>query len=616
MKGILNFLGPQYFPDESCSFRVWAPMHVQVEVHLLSPREIIVPMVKEGEYHSCSIFQIMPGALYYYRLPSNIERPDPASRFQPQGVHGPSQVIDHNFDWEDEDWRGIPLWEYIIYEIHVGTFTPQGTFSAIIPHLHYLKNLGITAIELMPVAQFPGTRNWGYDGVYPFAVQNSYGGPQELKKLVNACHQLGLAVILDVVYNHLGPEGNYLRDFAPYFTDRYRTPWGEALNFDGPYSDGVRNFFLANALYWIREFHFDALRLDALHAVYDFSARPFLQELAEVVKEEGEKEKRKVYLIGECDLNDRRLVQKKELGGYGLDALWNDDFHHALHTLLTGEKRGYYQDFGEIEHLAKSFTEGFVYTGQYSSFRRRRQGSFSRDIPAWRLVVFSQNHDQIGNRPLGERLGHLVNFSQLKLAAAVVILSPFIPLIFMGEEYGEESPFLYFISHTDPDLVAKVKKGRQEEFADFFPAGEIPDPYAAETFAKCCINQKLRLHGHHKVLWLFYQDLIKWRRSLPPLKNLSKEKLEVITRSKEKILLVRRWTDNKEEVCLIYNFSPVRAEVSLPVPAGEWGKKLDSAEKIWHGEGSSIPRRLRSKGIISLHLSPHVVIILEREGEI
>ncbi len=253
-----------------------------------------------------------------------------------------------------------------------------------------------------------------------------------------------MAVILDVVYNHLGPEGNYLRDFAPYFTDRYQTPWGEALNFDGPYSDGVRNFFLANALYWIREFHIDALRLDALHAVYDFSARPFLQELAQVVKEEGEELKRKVYLIGECDLNDPRLVRKKESGGYGLDAIWNDDFHHALHTLLTGEKRGYYQDFGKVEHLAKSFTEGFVYTGQYSSFRRRRQGSCSRDIPAWRLVVFSQNHDQVGNRPLGERLSHLVNFSQLKLAAAVVFIVSFCALIFMGEEYAETSPFFIF----------------------------------------------------------------------------------------------------------------------------------------------------------------------------
>ncbi len=614
MRRLLNHIGTQYLPDGSCSFRVWAPLLSQVEVHLLSPRENLLPMIKEGEYHYSLIPEIAPGTLYYYRLPGNIERPDPASRFQPQGVHGPSQVMDLNFSWEDKDWSGIPLCEYIIYEIHVGTFTKKGTFDAIIPHLHRLKDLGITAIELMPVAQFPGTRNWGYDGVYPFAVQDSYGGPLELKKLVNACHQLGLAIILDVVYNHLGPEGNYFRDFAPYFTDRYQTPWGEALNFDGPYSDGVRAFFLANALYWIREFHIDALRLDALHALYDFSSRPFLQELADLVEKEREKEKRKIYLFGECDLNDRRLVQKKEVGGYGLDALWNDDFHHALHTLLTGEQRGYYQDFGEIAHLAKSFTDGFVYTGQYSSFRRRRQGSYSRDIPAWRMVVFSQNHDQIGNRPFGDRLSHLVTFDQLKLAAAVVLLSPFIPLIFMGEEYGETSPFLYFISHSDPDLVANVKRGRQKEFADFYKGAEIPDPSLTETFQKCWLNHQLRLQNPHKVLWRFYQELIRWRRTLPPLKNLSKENLQTTIWATEKILFLRRWID-KDEACVIFNLASVQVEVSLPIPPGEWEKKLDSAEKIWHGKGSSVPQLLLSSGRILLPLKAYETILFMRRGE-
>lgn len=607
-------LGAQYLGDNQCFFRVWAPFVSKLEVHFLSPEERIIPLGKEGEYYQALIDHTPPGALYLYRLEEQKERPDPASRYQPQSVHGPSQVVDLSFPWADREWPGIPLPDYIIYEIHVGTFTKEGTFTAIIPHLEKLKDLGITAIELMPVAQFPGNRNWGYDSVYPFAVQNSYGGPHGLQKLVNACHQLGLAVILDVVYNHLGPEGNYLRDYAPYFTDRYRTPWGEAVNFDGAYSDGVRDFFLANALYWLREFHIDALRLDALHAIYDFSAQPFLQELAEVVKAEGEKQKRKIYLIGESDLNDRRLVQEKELGGYGLDALWNDDFHHALHSLLTGEKRGYYQDFGKIEDLAKSFREGFVYTGQYSLFRRRRQGSYSRDIPAWRMVAFSQNHDQVGNRPGGERLSHLVNFNQLKLAAAAVLLSPFIPLIFMGEEYGETSPFLYFISHTDPDLVAQVKKGRQKEFAPFFQGEEFPDPYLEETFCKCRLNHELPFQNHHKVLWCFYQELIKLRRTLPPLKNLSKDNLETAIWSAEKILFVRRWV-NKEEACLIYNFSPVQVEVNLPIPPGEWEKKLDSAEEIWHGEGSLIPQRLPSKGLISLSLRPQAFTLLVRRGE-
>lgn len=611
----LSTIGAHYLRNDQCLFRVWAPLISKVEVHLLSPEKKIIPLNKKGEYHQAIVDHTPPGALYLYCLEGKKERPDPASLFQPQGVHGPSQVVDLSFSWADREWSGLPLTDYIIYELHVGTFTKEGTFAAIIPHLENLKELGITAIELMPIAQFPGTRNWGYDGVYPFAVQNSYGGPRELQNLVNACHQFGLAVILDVVYNHLGPEGNYLRDFGPYFTDRYQTPWGEALNFDGPYSDGVREFFFANALYWIREFHIDALRLDALHAVYDFSARPFLQELAEVIKEEGEKEKRKIYLIGESDLNDRRLVLKKELGGYGLDALWNDDFHHALHTLLTGEKRGYYQDFGSIEDLAKSFTQGYVYTGQYSTFRRRRHGSCSRDIPSWRMVVFSQNHDQIGNRPLGERLSHLVNFSQLKLAAGVVLLSPFIPLIFMGEEYGEDAPFLYFISHTDPDLVAKVKKGRQREFADFLQEGEIPDPYLEETFQKCWLNHELRFQGKHKVLWHFYQELIKLRRSLPALKNLDKNNLEAAIWAEGKILFLRRWAD-KEEACLIYNFASAHVEVRLPIPAGEWEKRLDSAAEIWHGEGSSIPLYLESNGNILLKLNPQTVILLTKAKEV
>ena len=611
----LPAIGAQYLGNGQCLFRLWAPLISKVEVHLLSPEERIIPLVKEGEYHQALVDQAPPGTYYFYCLEGKKERPDPASRYQPQGVHGPSQVVDLSFSWADKEWPGLPLTDYIIYELHVGTFTKEGTFAAIIPHLENLKELGITALELMPVAQFPGTRNWGYDGVYPFAVQNSYGGPRELLNLVNVCHKLGLAVILDVVYNHLGPEGNYLRDFGPYFTDRYQTPWGEALNFDGPYSDGVREFFLANALYWIRKFHVDALRLDALHAVYDFSPQPFLRELAQVVKEEEDKTKRKIYLIGECDLNDRRLVLKKELGGYGLDAIWNDDFHHALHTLLTGEKRGYYQDFGKIEYLAKSFKEGFVYTGQYSSFRHRRQGSCSQDLPAWCMVVFSQNHDQIGNRPFGERLSHLVNFSQLKLAAAVVLLSPFVPLIFMGEEYGETSPFLYFISHTDPDLVAKVKEGRQKEFADFFQGREIPDPYSEETFAKCSLNHNLRFQGHHKVLWRFYQELIKLRRSLPPLSNLSKDNLETAWGAEEKILCVRRWADN-EEACLLFNFSAARVEATLPIPAGKWLKKLDSAAEIWHGEGSSVPLHLKSNGQILLKLNAQTVILLVKINEL
>jgi maltooligosyltrehalose trehalohydrolase len=385
-------------------------------VRIVAPPERIVPLEKEDRgYHQGIIEDVEPGSLYVYRLDEGKQCPDPASRSQPQGVHGPSQVVDPHFPWEDRHWFGLPLEDYIIYELHVGSFTPEGTFEAIMSHLEELKDLGVTAVELMPVAQFPGSRNWGYDGVFPFAVQHSYGGPEGLRRLVDACHQHGLAVVLDVVYNHLGPEGNYLANFGPYFTQRYRTPWGAAINFDGPHSDEVKWFFIENALYWITEFHIDALRLDALHAILDLSAQPFLEELATAVHDEAERRGRRVYLIAESDLNDTKLIRSRELGGYGLDGQWNDDFHHALHTLLTGESSGYYQDFGKVGDLAKAFTEGYVYSGQYSAYRRRQHGNSSKLLPAPKFVVCAQNHDQVGNRMFGERLTQMVSFDALKL---------------------------------------------------------------------------------------------------------------------------------------------------------------------------------------------------------
>ncbi|MBU4448409.1 MAG: malto-oligosyltrehalose trehalohydrolase, partial [Proteobacteria bacterium] len=420
-------LGATYLGEGRSRFLVWAPLAEQVEVRLVSPREDIVPLQRgERGYFSAVVAGVEPGSHYFYRLNGQQDFPDPASRFQPQGVHGPSQVAARRFSWDDGHWSGLPLRDYVIYELHVGTFTPEGTFDAVIPYLDELKELGLTALELMPVAQFPGGRNWGYDGVYPFAVQNSYGGPLGLKRLVNACHQRGLAVVLDVVYNHLGPEGNYLANYGPYFTQRYRTPWGPALNFDGPDSDEVRRFFIDNALFWSSEYHIDALRLDALHAIVDLSPQPFVAELAATVRRARERWNRKFFLMAESDLNDVRLVRSPDLGGYGLDGHWNDDFHHALHTLLTGEQTGYYADFGRLEQLAKAWREGFIYSGEYSPYRRRRHGSSSRDIAAERLVVFAQNHDQIGNRLGGERLSQLISFEALKLAAGAMLLSPFL----------------------------------------------------------------------------------------------------------------------------------------------------------------------------------------------
>jgi maltooligosyltrehalose trehalohydrolase len=609
-------LGASFLEDDRARFVVWAPLARKVEVHLLAPLERLVPM-ESGErgYHHATVGGVEPGSLYMYRLDENRERPDPASRFQPQGVHGPSQVVDPHREWEDADWTGLLLQDYTIYELHVGTFTPDGTFDAVIPHLDELKDLGITAIELMPVAQFPGARNWGYDGVYPFAVQDSYGGPEGLKTLVNACHKLGLAVVLDVVYNHLGPEGNCLAEFGPYFTDSYNTPWGAALNFDGPYSDEVRRFFTENALYWVTEFHTDALRLDAVHAIVDHSAVPFLEELAEAMHQRAEQLHRRIHVIAESDLNDARIVRPRELGGYGLDAQWNEDFHHSLHALLTGERTVYYQDFGGLGQLVKAFTEGFVYSGQYSSYRRRRHGNSSRDVPAERFVVFAQNHDQVGNRMLGERLSQLVPFEGLKLAAGVVLLSPFIPLLFTGEEYGETVPFQYFVSHSDAALVEAVRRGRREEFEAFAWQGEPPDPQDEGTFLHAKLNRGLRAKGHHAVLFAFYKELFRLRKSIAALATLSKEQMEVLGYEKDQVLFLRRWSGNSE-VFAVFSFADAEATMAVSVPGGRWRKLLDSADERWQGKGTSIPDMLHSEGEAALTLSPMSLALFVREDEL
>ncbi len=603
-------IGATHGADGRWRFLVWAPFAHTVEVHLRAPRERFVPMQQESAgYYQAYAEEVEPGSLYTYRLDGQIERPDPASRCQPQDVHGPSQVVDPRFPWQDQQWGGLPLQAYILYELHVGTFTAAGTFAAIIPHLDALKRLGITAIELMPIAQFPGQRNWGYDGVQPFAAQYSYGGPEGLKHFVNACHQQGLAVVLDVVYNHLGPEGNYLGSFGPYFTDHYKTPWGAALNFDGPLSDEVRRFFIENAMYWITECHIDALRLDAIHAIMDYSAYPFLEELAAVVHAQAARLNRPAYLIAESNLNDPRLVRPPALGGYGLDAQWNDDFHHALHTLLTGEQAGYYQDFGTLAHLGTAWSTGYVYTGQYSPYRQRRHGHASHLVPAHALVVCAQNHDQVGNRMHGERLSQLVSFERLKLAASVVLLSPYIPLLFMGEEYGETAPFHYFVSHLDPELVEAVRRGRREEFAAFRWQGEPPDPQAEVTFWHSKLNHALRDQEPHRTLLAFTRELIRLRTGLAALAAMCKETMEVLSYEEQQVLCVRRWSQD-EEVVTVFHFGETSVSLALPVPAGHWHKQLDSAEEQWQGRGSSLPLLLPSTGEVRLTLSPTMVVLL------
>jgi maltooligosyltrehalose trehalohydrolase len=605
-------IGAQQLENSRCRFCVWAPAASSVEAVIAGPRERSVALLRsEDGYFSAEVENISSGSLYRYRLDGQKDRPDPASRFQPEGVHGPSAVLDAAFEWEDGDWRGLPMHRYVIYELHVGTFTADGTFDAILPYLAELKELGVTAIELMPVAQFPGSRNWGYDGVCPFAVQNSYGGPAGLKRLVNACHKRGLAVVLDVVYNHLGPEGNYLAEFGPYFTDRYKTPWGLALNFDGPDSDHVRHYFTENAMYWITEFHIDALRLDAVHAILDYSPYPFLQQLADEVRRQASSRNREICLIPESAANDARLIRGHDQFGFGFHAQWNDDFHHALRTVLTQESAGYYADYGKFGQLTKAFREGFVYSGEYSPFRRRRHGISSKDIPAERFVVFSQNHDQVGNRMLGERLTQLVSFEELKLAAAAVILPPFVPLLFMGEEYGEQAPFQYFISHGDPVLIEAVRAGRREEFASFAWAGEPPDPQDEETFLRAKLNHQLKRDGKFRILWDFYRELLRLRRELPALTVLSKERSEVLGYDDQRVLLLRRSGDS-DVATTILNFNQAPVSLRIAMGAGRWRKALDSAEPRWAGAGGTLPLEFEGGEDAELQLPPSSAALFVR----
>ncbi|MDP5337215.1 MAG: malto-oligosyltrehalose trehalohydrolase [Nodularia sp. (in: cyanobacteria)] len=585
-------IGAHYLGKGVCEFTVWGPHLETVSLEIVSPDQRLLPMRQQGGYWQVIARDIEPGTLYFYQLNGNESRPDPASNFQPLDVHSPSQVINHSFVWSDRNWSGIALETMIMYELHVGTFTLEGTLAAIIPRLADLRDLGINAIEIMPVAQFPGDRNWGYDGVYPFAVQNSYGGPNQLKQLVDACHQQGIAVILDVVYNHFGPEGNYTSCFAPYFTETYHTPWGSAINFDDAYSYDVRQFFIQNALYWLGEFHIDALRLDAIHAIYDFGAKHFLAELAENVAILSQQLGRKLYLIAESDLNDPRIIRPAELGGYGIDAQWSDDFHHSLYSLLTGDRTGYYADFGKCEHLAKAYKDSFVYDWKYSHHRQRYHGNHAGDRAPSQFIVASQNHDQIGNRVLGERLSQLVDFEALKLAAGVVLLSPYIPLLFMGEEYGEEAPFLYFVSHSDPDLIKAVRAGRKKEFFAFHSQGEPPDPESPNTFNNCKLNWDKRQSGKHQVLLSFYKKLIQIRSQNPALLKRERENLQIGCDEDKKLITWFKHSQENQIFCAM-NFNIYDITFSQEFTANNWVKTLDSAETKWLGKGSHLPEKAK-----------------------
>ena len=510
-------LGMTLIPEVGARMLFWSPGAVSAQIEV-EGRGLFSLEKKENGYWEGIFPEIIAGDRYMVVIDGVKKIPDPASLSQPDGVHAPSEVVYTSlFPKSPDTWKGISTGELIIYELHPGTFSPEGTFKGIAGKLDYLIDLGITAIELMPVAQFPGARNWGYDGVYPFAVQNSYGGPQQLSELVNMCHKKGIAVILDVVYNHLGPEGNYLSLAGPYFTDKYKTPWGSAVNFDDAWSDGVRSYFIQNALMWLRDFDVDGLRLDAVHAIRDFGALHFLEELAENTERLNTMTGKRHFLIAESDLNDVRYIRRRQKGGLGMDSQWCDEFHHALHARITDEKDGYYSDFGNTSHLVSSYNNAFVYDRKYSAHRKRIFGSSASGMSGDKFIVFTQNHDQVGNRMLGERLSTIVSYETLKLAAGAMFVSPFIPMLFMGEEYGEDAPFLYFVSHGDKDLNKAVRDGRKKEFADFVTDKEAPDPDKQETYENSKLKWDFSNDERKSKLLKYYKALIHLKKNHPAL---------------------------------------------------------------------------------------------------
>lgn len=597
-------IGVNFNQSGDATTTVWAPAANQVEI-TFEGKKLELQKQKSG-YWQLQTTELNPGTNYKFVLDGKTELPDPASLFQPEGVHGPSQTIAiTQFAWTDHSWKNLSLRDYILYELHTGTFTPEGTFAAIEQKLDYLKELGVNAIEVMPVAQFPGNHNWGYDGVFTFAVQNSYGGAKGLQHLINTCHQKGIAVVLDVVYNHLGPEGNYLGAYGPYFTNKYHTPWGNAINFDDASCEGVRRYFIENALMWFRDFHVDALRLDAVHAIKDASPTHILQEIKMHVDRLMKETSRTHYLIVELDLNDTRYIKSQEEQGYGMDAQWIDEFHHALRVTATQEKTGYYSDFTGIEHLAKAYQDAYVYDGQYSPHRKKDFGMKVESNRGQQFVVFAQNHDQVGNRMLGERISHLVSFEMQKLLAGAVLVSPYLPMLFMGEEWAETHPFLYFVSHSDQELIDAVRKGRKEEFAAFHAQGEAPDPMAEETFLHSKLQWQLMNTEPHFTLWMYYKELIELRKQLPALYELNRKHVKAIPNSKMQTLFLHRWHENNQASCLM-NFSKEVQTITLPNSEERWQKVFDSAEPKWKGLRAA-PSILEANATVSVQ--PEAILI-------
>ncbi len=592
--GFVLDLGARPRADGSTRFRVWAPRVERLAVRSVSDGRTIPLGARDSGFFEGHVEGMPAGSDYVYVLDGEKERPDPASRHQPHGVHGPSRIVDPDaFPWSDHDWRGTPHRDLVIYELHVGTFTREGTFDAAIDRLDDLVELGVTAIELMPVAEFPGERNWGYDGVHLFAPQSSYGGPDGLKRLVDACHRAGLACILDVVYNHMGPEGNYLAEFGHYFNDRYRTPWGDALNYDGAYSEPVRAHFIGNALYWLTEYHIDALRLDAVHEIYDFGADHLLADLGRRFHAEATRLGRHAWLIAESDLNDVRVIRAEERHGWGMDAQWSDDFHHSLHALLTGATHGYFGDFGDIDDFAKAVTDGFVYDGRYSRYRRRRHGNSSRGYPGHQLVVYTQNHDQIANASHGRRHGNLLDPARQRLAAVLLLSAPNVPMLFQGQEYGEVAPFHYFTSHGDPALAEAVRSGRREEFLAFGQPHRFADPQSIAAFEQSVIDWSLREQASHAAILALYRDLITLRRKLPALGNCRPD-LTRIFEGGTGWLAFERTEGPDNAVLIVTNLEQTAQNVRMSELEGTWELSLWSMAPEYRTEDEAPCRTIAS----------------------
>lgn len=558
---------------------VWAPRAQLVELVTRSGRErrrmVRAPAARGAEGWWVLEGRLPPGSDYTFSLDGGPPRPDPRSRWQPYGVHGPSRVVDpEGWSWRSDRWQGLHLPSAVLYELHVGTFSPEGTFGGAIERLDHLVDLGVDAVSLMPVNAFPGRHGWGYDGVGLYAVHEPYGGPDGLQRFVDACHARGVGVVLDVVYNHLGPSGNYLAEFGPYFTDRYGTPWGEAPNLDGADSDEVRRFFIENALMWMRDYRIDGLRLDAVHAIVDTSAIHVLEELATETEALSRRLGRPLWLVAESDLNDPRLLWSRDRGGYGIHAQWTDDFHHAVHAALTGEDGGYYADFGDVADIARALRHAYVYGGRRSGYRRRRHGRSAAGLEGQRFVGYIQNHDQVGNRAAGERIDRLAGPAMQKVAAALVMTAPFVPLLFQGEEWATSSPFQYFTDHADPGLGRAVRDGRRAEFAAFgWEPDAVPDPQDIQTYLRSRLRWEERSDPRHGDMEAWYRGLVAFRRSHPALRGGPLESVRVSVDEAARTLAIRRGT-----VVVACNLGGEAARLEVPGGWGEPREVLASAD--------------------------------------